>query len=236
MDRPLATLSAQPGSPAFTVIEAKHPEDLDALFRLRRRIYVREMGLLREDHPFVCGPLLVDPYDQWSTNLLLKVGGRAAGSVRVTRASEGRLEIDEYTDASARCPQPSRALEVTRFMVAREFRGGPAGSLLLHAMWKQLLEWDVRYLLAAGKVGSLGRYYKNLCAAGLRVEPEPFTYGLTGCRYQLLIADTGAPGSLRRLAWRAHIGLLATLVFGPGRMGLHLTRRGTRRSALMAAR
>ena len=72
----------------------------------------------------------------------------------------------------------------------------------------------MRVLLFAGKVGSLGRYYKNLSPLGLRIAPETFVYGLTGCRYELIAADLGKPRGLTRLAWRLHIALLALLAFG----------------------
>ena len=39
-------------------------------------------------------------------------------------------------------------------------------------------------------------------------------YGLTGCRYELIVADLGQPRGLIRLAWRLHIALLALLAFG----------------------
>ena len=101
------------------VVLATTDADLKDLYRLRHRIYVEEMGIVPVDHPFVKPGALVDPFDAWSIQLMLKVDGVPAGTVRVTRASDGPLEIDEYVDATGTLDDPSQAAEITRLMVLR---------------------------------------------------------------------------------------------------------------------
>lgn len=232
MSIPVAQCPPRNGFPALEVVLATSEQELDQLYRLRKQIYVDEMGVVAPEHPFVDGERLVDPYDAWSVNLVLLAAGRPAGSVRLTEARAGALEIDAYTQASARCPEPEQAAEATRLMVSRQLRGSSGSALLLFAMWK-VLRSRCRYLLAAAKPGGLGAYYKHACAAGMTVFPERFEYGLTGCQYELILADTGTPLSPRRLAWRAWIETLALLSFQAPARGLDFVRSG-RLTALRA--
>jgi len=228
MSAVIARVPSRQGQPELEVVVATTQAEQRALFRLRYDIYVRKMGLLALDHAFVQDDQLVDPYDAWSTNLLLRANGVPAGSIRFTERRNGPLEIDQYTDASARCPAPMGTLEVTRFMVRRDLHTGRASPLLLYAMWKLLSRSTSHTILAAGKLGKLGQYYKNVCAAGLTVAPTPFEYGLTGCKYELLIANIGRLGSPRRLVWRAHIQALALMTFQLTPIGSRVVKRGTR--------
>ncbi|MFT4979078.1 MAG: hypothetical protein ACI8S6_004988 [Myxococcota bacterium] len=188
----LVRVPASADSEERSIILVTTPEDRAALYRLRHQIYVEDMALISPDHDFVSGDQLIDPYDERSSNLLLRVGGVPAGSIRLTEVSDSPLEIDGYTDASAACPAPAQAAEVTRFMLRQELRGGGEGTLLMFAVWRLLQRSQTRYLLVAGKVRRLGKRYKNILAAGLTVRPGSSQYGLTGCRYELLIADLGA--------------------------------------------
>ena len=221
----LARCAARGRFPALEVVLATTPEDLDALYRLRKQIYVDEMRIVSPDHPFVQGDRLVDPYDAWSANLLLRADGAAVGTVRLTEAARGPLEIDTYTDATARCPDPTCTAEVTRLMVCRSLRGSAGSALLLYGVW-QLARSRSRYLLAAAKPGSLGRYYTHVSRAGMTLHPGRFAYGLTGCQYELLVADLGAAWSPRRALWRAWIGTLAVLAFRAPSGGLAFVRTG----------
>lgn len=171
--------------------------ELEAAQRLRHKIYVEDMGVLPPDHPYVVGDRLVDDYDDWSTHLILLADEEVVGSVRVTEAIDGPLELSEYLDVAPYLPAGAMPAELTRYMVERRFRRGVAGPLLLYAAFKVIGTGRSSHMVAASKVGSLGSYY---AAAGLHViREEPFTYGLTGCRYQLGAMHIGAPGSLRRL-------------------------------------
>ncbi|MEL6342155.1 MAG: hypothetical protein AAFV53_03420 [Myxococcota bacterium] len=221
----LARCASRNGLPPMEAVLVTSVNDHIDLWQIRRQIYVDEMGLVSPDHPYVTSNGLRDPFDEYSANILLRLGGVPAGSVRVTVAGDGPLEIDQYTEASARSPDPARTAEVTRLMVRQDLRGSHASALLLHAMWR-VFRTRCRYLLAAAKPGGLGQYYKNACTVGLTVFPERFFYALTGAQYELILADSGAPISARRAAWRLWIGALAACSFHIPADGMAFVRTG----------
>jgi len=180
----------------FQVCLATRPSEIEAAQRLRRQIYVDELGIVPPDHAYVVQDRLVDPYDAWSSHLLLRCDGRDVGTVRVTEAADGPLELDESTDVRPHLPAGARPGELTRFMVLREVRRSQAAPLLLYGAFRVLVAGGSTHLVAAARVGSLGQYYRR---AGLRLlGAEPFTYALTGTEYELGAIDLGLPGSLRR--------------------------------------
>lgn len=181
----------------LSVRVASTEAELRAVQRLRYRIYVEDMGILSPDHPYAVGDRLVDPYDAWSTNLALMLDEVLIGTVRVTEALDGPLELSESMQVAPYLPPGAQPAELTRYMVERGHRRGVAGPLLLFAAFKVIATGRSSHMVAASKLGSLGRYY---AAAGLAVaDAPPFTYGLTGDRYQLGVMHIGAPRSLRRL-------------------------------------
>lgn len=188
------------GGPTVEVRLATTAAEHEAVERLRHQIYVEELGILPADHDYVDGERLRDPFDAWSTQLLALVDGAPAGTARLTEALDGPLEIDGLVDWRARVPADASVAEVTRFMVARPHRRLGVGPMLAHAAYRVLAGSPSPYVLAAGKLGNLGRYYRN---AGFDLLSDaPFEYTLTGCRYHLLGVDLGRPGTLRRGAWQ----------------------------------
>lgn len=186
----------------YHAIVARSAEDLDAVFRLRYRIYVQRMGIVAEDHPFVCHGRLMDPWDARSTQLLLRCGDEPVGTLRLTTACSGPLELEEYRDVTAYIGPRRNTGEITRLMVLKHHRSMIATGRLFWRLWHTMRVTGVWRILAAGKVGSLGRYYRNF---GLEiVDEEPFAYDLVpGSEYQVLLGDFGAPGTLRRAGWTA---------------------------------
>lgn len=229
----LAQCGARGPHPPLEVRLVTAASDLDALYRLRHQIYVRELGVIAPDHPAVVGERMVDSFDAYSVNILLRAGGEPAGSVRLTCAADGPLEISRYTSLEGRCPDLSSALEVTRFMIRRDLRGSAASGLLLYSAWR-VIRQRARYIIGAAKQGGLGRYYKHICAAGLTVFPETFAYDSYGRNYELIVADTGTPLSPRRVAWRGWIELLALAAFRTPFTEMAFV-RGARRARLPAA-
>lgn len=226
----LAFLPATRSRPPLRVVLATTAAQRRACWRLRADIYVDELAIVAADHPFVGPEGLRDPYDDWSLDLLLLAGDEPAGTVRITRAADGALELAEYADLSdlgeaLRGFRAEAAAEITRFMVRRSWRRTAAAPLLALAAWRVLRQAGVRWVLVAGKEGNLGRYYQN---AGMRRLPgtPAFTYGLTGCRYELLALDVGTPFSLRRLAWGLRVLVQALLALRLGGRARQLLRRG----------
>ena len=226
----LACLSAQSTRPALEVRLATSEVDLAAVYRLRYQIYVSEMGLLSPDHAFVHGDQLRDGYDARSVQLLLLADGVPAGTARLTRADAGPLELSQYTDLRALLARDPGAVEVTRLMLRRDLRRTSAGPLLFVAMFRAMRAMGAHTVLCAGKVGNLGRYYKNI---GLhRVDDRRFTYGLVGSAlYQLLALDLGAKGTLRSFGWNLLVPILAALAMATGSLGPRYFRRGFDRTA-----
>ncbi|MFT4625813.1 MAG: putative GNAT family N-acyltransferase [Myxococcota bacterium] len=233
MSRPLAHLPASTRHGALTVELVASPAALAEVYRLRRRIYVDELGVLGPDHPFVDGDALRDPYDAYSHQLLLREDGRPIGTLRLTVAAYGPLELEAYTDAPIGSDR--QVAEGTRFMVSRASRRGPGARLLILAAYRHLRTIGVHRVICAGKVGNLGRYYANVGFA--RLSSESFTYDLVGpARYELLGVELGAPGSLAWLKWRVVVPVLCTLAFRLPALGDQWFRRGFSEQGGWAAR
>jgi N-acyl-L-homoserine lactone synthetase len=124
---------------------ATNPEETDALFRLRHEIYVEEIGLYPPDHPYVHDGRVFDPYDDWSTHLMLYVDGVLKGGIRFTERRENRLELDDFTPLARETPDPYRTAEITRFMIRRDVRGTFASSILMEAIWQVMSNAGCRY-------------------------------------------------------------------------------------------
>lgn len=192
--------------PLFRATVVTDPAELDRVYRLRHRIYIEEMGLLPADHPFCVDGRLIDPYDHYSHQIALWRDDRVVGTARVTVGRDGPLEIEECCALAPVGLDRARVAEVTRFMVDRPRRCPEATARILYAALHAMLAGGAHGVVGAGKLGSLGRYYRQI---GLRcVDPTPFEYPVVpGARYQLLAADLGRPRSLRRLAWRTYAAL-----------------------------
>ena len=220
------------GRPVFRARLATRPADIDAALALRHEIYVRRMKILPEDHEYVDNGRLVDPLDATSHHLLLWADDEVVGTARFTCARESRLEIEDVRDVSPWLADRDPVCEVTRLMILKEYRCWPASMELFWGFWKAFQTLGVHQVLAAGKVGSLGRYYEGF---GLRVvDPEPFAYPVVpGATYQLMLADFGRPRSLRRTVYDRTFGLsyqlgsavpgLVTSVYRRGRRNRHIS-------------
>jgi len=218
------------------VILANTDAERELVYRLRYTIYVEEMGLLSREHPFVDEgrKRVIDPFDAYSANLLLLVDDVPAGTVRVTRSTDGELEVASYRDMTDVLMRDRDVVEVTRLMVLRSQRRGVAGPLLFKATYAYCRQAGIRVIVAADKVGNLGRYYRNI---GLeQVDNDLFEYALVGsARYALLRCDIGQPRSFRGLRWSLTAVVFSALVFRLGSIGHNYFRRNfkgrTRRAA-----
>ena len=234
MSLELARLPATPRRPCLRVVIVTTEAERRACFRLRADIYVDELGILPADHPYVGPDGLEDPYDAWSTNLLLLAGDTPIGTARVTQAADGPLELEEYVDLDAVGGDRSLLADGTRFMVRKAWRRTAAGPLLALATYRLLRRSQAQVFLVAGKLNNLGRYYKNAGIVPVSDVPA-FTYELTGCRYELLAADFGTRGSLRRLTWSLRAAVLAALGVYLGDLTRRLLRLNFRRPAAVTA-
>lgn len=198
-----ATRSGQ----ALRAIIAATAAEREQVYRLRYDVYVTEMGLLPEDHAFVHDRSVRDPLDDRSILLLLLHGDEPVGTLRLTAARGGPLELEQYRSLADVSDPCSEICEATRYMIRRSMRGTLAGPALLLAVYRAMVGARLRVLLAAGKTGNLGQYYKGF---GLtRLGQDTFTYDLVGSsRYELLRLDIGRPFGLARARTLAIIAAL----------------------------
>ncbi len=180
-------------------------DEKDACYRLRYRIYVDHKKILPPDHPYVVGDQLIDPYDAYSTQILLLAGDEVAGTARVTCARDGALELEAYTDGGCHLWPRATTCEITRLMILPKWRSFQASGELFFCLFRTFIRLGAHRVLAAGKLGSLTRYYENL---GLQViHDDPFAYRLIpNAYYRIMLGDFGAPKSLRRWMWRMFFG------------------------------
>ena len=206
MSLELVSHPATSTSPSLRVIVADTAAEREQVYALRYDIYVNELRLLPADHPFVVGHTLRDEYDDRSIQLLLLADGEPAGTVRLTPAAGGALELSRYRALDDVTDADAEICEATRLMVRRALRGTAAGPALMVGLVRAMARSGLRVLLAAGKVGNLGRLYQNV---GLtRVGDDLFTYDLVGsCRYALLRLDIGAPRTLARLRYLVFVAV-----------------------------
>lgn len=203
----LVRFRATRSSPEIRVIVAATEAQRATVYALRHDVYVAEMGLLDPTHPYVRDGAVRDPWDDQSLLLLATVDGAAVGTMRLTPAAAGPMEIERYRSLDD-LPDPRATLcEATRYMVRRSWRKSPVGLALLIATMRAMSLSGLRTLISAGKLGSLSRYYQ---AVGLsRVGTDTFTYDLVGTApYELLRLDIGASGTLRRMYWHAFTRML----------------------------
>ena len=191
-------LSASKGR--IQIVEADNDILKNLVYQLRNQVYVKEMGLLSEDHEYVHVDRVFDPYDEYSTNFLAFVDGRPAGTIRCTLGKNGPLEMEKYKNINNQV-DTQKAGEFTRFMILKPYRDLEIAGFLMYEAWKHLTENGARFLLVAGKEGKLCRYYRNF---GLRKADETsFEYSLVkNSRYWLLLADYGERRSMRRVYWK----------------------------------
>ena len=145
------------------VVLANTEAERECVYRLRYTIYVEEMGLLSRDHPFVDEHTkrVIDPFDAYSTHLLLLVNDVPAGTVRIPRSLDGELEVASYRDMIRVLAKDRDLVEVTRFMVLRSQRRGLAGPLLIKSIYAYCRQAGIGVIVAAGKMGNLGRYLSS---------------------------------------------------------------------------
>jgi len=218
----------------YRAIVATSPEEKEACYRLRYRIYVKQAKVLEPDHPYVQGEFLIDPYDVYSTQILLLAGEMPVGTARITCAREGALELEAYKRGTFVEPRQVTC-EITRLMILPEWRCLEASGELFYTLYKAFTRLNTHRVLAAGKLGRLSRYYQNL---GLKVlGGGSFAYRLIpNAYYHLMLGDFGEPRSLRRKAWSLFFGCSYGLLrFVPRLLRIHF-RRGLSAGRIRASR
>ena len=144
-----------------TVNQESSKEIQDRVYRLRNEVYLEEMKLPLQDE----AGRLVDEFDQYSTNLLLTQESEDIGTVRITSALDGPMEIVKQSPAwkqqidTVIANDTNRVCELTRLMVRQYQRGGEAVARLFDAVVCHCVVNDIDVVFLAGKVGKFSRFY-----------------------------------------------------------------------------
>ncbi len=129
----------------YTFRVAQSAADLDAVYRIRWRVYEEAGYISRNKYPH---QRMTDRYDAWSVNLLAFYRGKAVGTLRLTPLSKGSPVWELFR--AKQWPEPSKTMEMGRFAVVPEARGGRIVALgLIGKMseWalRKRIEWWVGY-------------------------------------------------------------------------------------------
>ena len=150
------------------------------IYRFRYDVYCDEMKLPLKDEQ----GKLVDEFDRYSTSFLLAKSSEEIGTIRVTMAKDGPLEI------AAQCLQwnervadilkhdTDRVCEFTRLMVRHDQRGGEAVAQLIDAGLQHCVSNQIDVILLAGKKGVFSRFYGMFGAEV--IDTTPFEYVIDG--------------------------------------------------------
>src|ERR1700722_15434061 len=125
---------------------AERPEELDAVYRFRYKIYVEEMNRKKNyaDH---ARRLIQDPLDPLSINLVAWKGPEVIGAIRNNAAEDGPLGQYEafYDMRVVGDDHPTGTSITTRLMLAPEHRRGPLAIRLATASYQIGLEKNIRW-------------------------------------------------------------------------------------------
>ena len=109
-------------SDGFTYFQAKSPEERERVYRLRHRLYAEEGYLDPTAFP---EERLHDEFDADAIQLLaVDRAGEPAGTLRIVFDSARGLPIERVFPFEAPGVARERLVEISRFAIARRFRGG----------------------------------------------------------------------------------------------------------------
>jgi N-acyl-L-homoserine lactone synthetase len=115
---------------------ARTAEDLDAVFRLRHRVFAEEEGIfgLQADGR------VVDRFDTYPITgiTLAEIDGHAVGTYRITEVTPVGTSTDEWYDFGPHLPSGTRAGAASLLAVEREFRERPG---LVFSLLAMLYSW-----------------------------------------------------------------------------------------------
>ena len=164
----------------FTTSVLSNPRELEAIYRLRYRVYCEERRFLPpESYP---DGLECDVYDRHSINFAtFDRDGMVAAAVRlVCPRGDSGLPYQEHCPLyeDALLPSPARVGEVSRLVLNRGYRsppgGGSTGTVVMEvyrAMYQHSREHGIRYWFAAMEL-PLVRRLARLGVAFERIGPD----------------------------------------------------------------
>ena len=124
--------------------------DLETLYRFRHEVYVNDLGWL-PPHP---SGLLRDDYDDLSYNYAaLDECGSVIGSIRVVPDNPAGLPLERINPLNGYRDGGRRIVELCRFAVARDHRGGPLSAVLMKAGYQRAAMMDATHIVLDTYVG-----------------------------------------------------------------------------------
>jgi histidinol-phosphate/aromatic aminotransferase/cobyric acid decarboxylase-like protein/N-acyl-L-homoserine lactone synthetase len=191
--------------PGGVTLEVAATEDREAIYRLRHRVYARELG----QHAENAEGQLRDPLDTYNVYLLARQRGRIVGFVSLTPPGSPRFSVDKYF-AREEFPFPFDAglFEVRLLTVGEEARGLPVAGLLMYAAFRWAEAHGGTRIVAIGRREVLSIYLKaGLQPLGRSVRSGAVTYELLSAKLDTLRSRlSGYHAALKkyetRIDWR----------------------------------
>jgi len=168
---------------AVTITLAKSPEDIDAIFKLRHKVFHEEENLLAENPT----GRLMDRFDAFPTtsNLVVKKEGNVVGSLRLSLDTRIGLPADEYFDFRPHLPEDAFIMHCGMFCVSQAYRSPKITSgLMLMATYFGISN-NVTHVVAPINP-AIARLLKRV---GYEQVGEEFTEESTNARMMPLVLD-----------------------------------------------
>lgn len=129
--------------------------DLEAISRVRHRVYATELGQHAENGE----GRLSDSLDGFNLTIVATIDGEVAGFVSLTPPGHGRYGIDKYLRRDQfPFPFDDRLYEVRLLTVVPARRGGPTAFLLMYAALRRVEAHGGARIVAIGRREVLGLY------------------------------------------------------------------------------
>ena len=131
----------------FYIQEARCAQTLDALFRLRHRVFVEQAGVM----PPRPGRRIFDHFDAFpdTVNLIVRQGGEVVGGVRLVSAGPVGIPADQYFDFWPHLPEDARVGSASMFcMDQRLDQRAELTRALVGMFYLQALQRDLSHIVA----------------------------------------------------------------------------------------
>ena len=161
------------------VLTMAAPEDMDAIFRMRHRVYATELGQHEEN----AEGRLRDSLDAFNAYIVAKVGGCLAGFISITPPGGASYSVDKYfARDEAPVPFDDGLYEFRILTVDEAHRGGPVAPALMYAALRWIEERGGRNIIAVGRADLLDFYAKaGMRSTGKRVQSGAVAFELLSC-------------------------------------------------------
>lgn len=180
-------------------------EDMDAIFRMRHRVYAAELGQHEEN----AEGRLRDSLDAFNAYIVAKIGGDLAGFISVTPPGGPSYSVDKYFPrGEAPVPFDDGLYELRILTVDEAHRGGIIAPALMYAALRWIEERGGRNLIAVGRTDLLDLYAKaGMRPTGKRVQAGAVEFELLTCTvdeaHSRLVKRAGVRSWIdRRIDWR----------------------------------